>query len=134
MSVINPDLGPDPVHGLADGSRRDRPLSRYELHNIYREMVRWELSNGRLSAWRRRKLVQYAASMRLSAVEAGELIQEAIRASLQEAADDERDQLSLGRTQVDQVDEASWPRWAKLSLALVAVVLVQAALAAIFVG
>jgi hypothetical protein len=106
-------------------------MPRYELHKIFREMVRWELRNGRLSSWRRRKLVRYAASLRLSAVEAGELIQEVVQAEehdVQEEAD------LTEPASWPPATQDGWPQWAKLALALASVVIVELLLAALFVG
>ncbi len=41
---------------------------------IFREMILGELRDGRLSPWRRRRIVRYAAAMGLSATEAGRLL------------------------------------------------------------
>ena len=92
MRLINPDWGPDPLNQLTDRPARRRPMARYEIHDIFREMIRMELVHGELSTWRRRKLVRYAASLRLSATEAGELIQEAVRADAAARAADPRAQ------------------------------------------
>ena len=122
MTVINPDLGPDPVNRLADGSRRSRPMSRYQLHKIFREVVKSEVADGRLSPWRRRKLVQYAASLRISAVEAGELIQEAIRArGVEEIGEEE----PAPRLRLVPPARRTWPIWAKLTAALAVVALIR---------
>lgn len=131
MSAVNPDLGPDPVRRLADGSQRDRPLSRFELHAIFRETVRWELSRGRLSSWRRRRLVKYAAALRISAVDAGRLIQEAGQAQQEEqlAGEPAAPHLRL----VDAPDNR-WPVWAKLATALGLVVVIKLTLAWIMGG
>lgn len=61
-----------------DDTRADRPAFQPTIHfdDIFREMIRAEIRNGRLSAWRRRRIVQYAAQLKLSAVEAGRLIAE----------------------------------------------------------
>lgn len=62
-------------HPDADG---ERPAFQPTMHldDIFRELIRAEIRNGRLSAWRRRRIVQYAAQLKLSAVEAGRLIEE----------------------------------------------------------
>ncbi len=56
----------------------ERPIYRPTMHidDIFRELIRAEIRHGRLSAWRRRRIVQYAAQLKLSAVEAGRLIEE----------------------------------------------------------
>ena len=128
MTAINQDMGPDPAGTGASGARSSRRMSRYELHSTFREMVCWELSNGRLSAWRRRKLVRYAASLRLSAVEAGELIQEAIRA--QEPPNVQVDAWCDAEPSASSSD-FEWPAWAKLSIVLAAVILVNVILATV---
>ena len=122
MSAINPDLGPDPVRRLADGSQRDRPLSRFELHAIFRETVRWELSRGRLSSWRRRRLVKYAAALRISAVEAGRLIQEARQAQREEQLADES---AAPHLHLVDAQDNHWPVWAKLAAALGILVVIK---------
>jgi len=120
MSVLESDLvpeRPDPAH--MPPARR-RPVSRYELHRIFRETVRWELRNGRLSAWRRRRLVQFAAGLDISAVDAGRLIQEAVRAHEDSLpAPEPRWNLSSDKSSWSRF----WPRWGKLVTAA-AVVLV----------
>ena len=123
MSAINPDLGPDPVHRLADGSTRARPMSRFELHAIFREVVLWELACGNLSARRRRRLVQYAAALRISAAEAGQLIQEARQAFDAElvAQTGQADTPHLRLVTSGRQERSGWPTWAKLSAAVAAI-------------
>lgn len=41
---------------------------------IFRQLIKTELRNGRLTPSRRRRIVRYAAKLRMSAVEAGQLI------------------------------------------------------------
>lgn len=61
--------------------------TRSKRRDVFREMVIGELRCGPLTRMRRRRLVQYAARLDLSAVEAGRLIREAQRA-VQDEADD----------------------------------------------
>jgi len=129
MTVINPDLGPDPVNRLADGTKRSRPMSRYQIHKIFREMVRGELADGRLSTRRRRKLVRYAASLRISAVEAGELIQEVVRA---EGGLDTGINEPAPHLRLVPAPKRTWPTWAKLTAALAAVLLAKLVVLALF--
>ena len=129
MTMINPDLGPDPVNRLADGAKRSRPMSRYQVHKIFREMVRGELANGRFSARRRRRLVHYAASLRISAVEAGELIQEVVRA---EGGLDTNINEPAPHLRLLPAPKRTWPTWAKLTAALAAVLLVNLLVLALF--
>lgn len=67
------DRGEDGTDSCAE-----RPVYQPTMHldDIFRELIRAEIRNGRLSAWRRRRIVQYAAQLKLSAVEAGRLIEE----------------------------------------------------------
>ncbi len=123
MSAVNPDLGPDPVRRLADGAERGRPLSRFETHTIFREAVRWELSRGYLSSWRRRRLVKYAAALRISAVDAGRLIQEAREAQQGELQADEA--AETPQLRLVNAGTAGWPIWAKLTAALAVVVIIK---------
>ena len=58
-----------------------------DIHDIFRAMITAELRAGRLTPGRRKRIVQYAAQLRLSAVEAGRLIDECREAAL--AGDDE---------------------------------------------
>ncbi len=122
MTFINPDLGPDPLNQLSPRPTRTRPMSRYERHKIFRAMTTWELSNGRLSTWRRRQLVRYAASLQISAVEAGRLMQEAVRAQADLTPEDEAPDL---RPCPDDSTRRGWPIWAKLGTALAVVLLVK---------
>ena len=131
MSAVNPDFGPDPVRRLADDSKRDRPLSRFELHAIFRETVRWELSRGRLSSWRRRRLVKYAAALRISAVDAGRLIQEAGQAHQEERLAGES---AAPHLRLIEAPDKRWPVWAKLAAALGIVVVVKLTLVWIIGG
>jgi hypothetical protein len=69
------------VNTLPDRSDRgddDRPPYQptIAIDDIFRELIRSEIRNGRLSTWRRRRIVQYAAQLNLSAVEAGRMIEE----------------------------------------------------------
>lgn len=52
-------------------------FSRSERQRIFREMVMAEMRNGSLSAMRRVRLVQFAARLGLSSLEAGSLISDA---------------------------------------------------------
>ena len=49
-------------------------LSALHTRDIFRQLIADEIRTGRLTPARRRRVVQYAASMGLSAVEAGQLI------------------------------------------------------------
>jgi len=58
--------------------RFERPIYRptMPIDDLFRELIRAEIRHGRLSPWRRRRIVQYAAQLKLSAVEAGRMIEE----------------------------------------------------------
>jgi hypothetical protein len=128
MREINPDLGPDPLNQLADGPNRRRPMARYEIHNIFREMVRQELARGELSAWRRRKLARYAASMQLTATEAGRLVREVIQA---DAAHPPPRPGAQRKLRVVPPAKPSWPIGVKLALVAVVVAAIQLILSAL---
>jgi hypothetical protein len=51
-------------------------MRRIESKEIFRELIAQEVRSGRLSPSRRRRIVRYAAQLRLSAVETGRLIAE----------------------------------------------------------
>lgn len=121
MPDLNPNLGPDPTRAIYARAHRSRPMSPHDLQTVFREAAKWELSNGSLSQRRRKRLVQYAAALQISAVDAGRLIQEA-------AAELERDlalqaavppDLRLARD--DSFNGLRCPTWLKLSLAVAAV-------------
>ncbi|HUU82054.1 MAG TPA: hypothetical protein VM243_01000 [Phycisphaerae bacterium] len=135
MHLINPDWGPDPLNQLIDGPPRRRPLARYQIHDIFREMVRHELADGELSVRRRRKLVRYAASLQLSATEAGELIQEAVRA---QAAVRPADPHAMGaprlRLLAGRAPARGWPITLKLLIAVAAALLLHVILTTLVVN
>ena len=54
-------------------------FNHFERRELFREMALAELRFGDDHDWRRKRLVQFAAKMQLSAVEAGRLMQEAQR-------------------------------------------------------
>ena len=110
-------------------------MARYEIHDIFREMIRTELVHGELSPWRRRKLVRYAASLRLSAVEAGELIQEAVRAEAAEMGVDPSDRGSSRlRLALPPTSTPSGRMAIKLLAALAAALLIKIILSALLAG
>ncbi len=133
MRLINPDWGPDPVNQLTDRPTRRRPMARYEAHDIFREMVRLELVHGELPARRRRKLVCYAASLRLSATEAGQLIQEAMRADAAARAADPPAQ-GAPRLRLAPAPTRSRRTAIKLLAAVAAALLIKLILTALLAG
>lgn len=71
-------LIPNKSDALAAAESRTGPtMSLWEKRNVFREMVATTCGNGRLTAWRRRQLVQYAATLGLHPVQAGKLVEDA---------------------------------------------------------
>lgn len=58
---------------VGDGGGGGDPLSP---ENIFREMIEREVRNGRLTAHRRKRIIRYAAQLRLNAVDAGIMVRE----------------------------------------------------------
>ncbi|MEE9295470.1 MAG: hypothetical protein V3W34_10985 [Phycisphaerae bacterium] len=54
-------------------------MNAWERQQVFREMVGYQLRQGRLSRGRRRRIVQYAACLGINAIQAGRLVQEAHR-------------------------------------------------------
>ena len=92
-------------------------LTREEGREIFREMVRAETRNGPLNPLRRRRLIQYAAALKLTPLEAGKIITEVCR---------ENERLRGQQTPViyRMVEAAAaprrWPVWLKIGLPLAA--------------
>lgn len=72
----------DPIHHRLSLERTTDGWARLDTQSIFREMVAQELRAGRLSRAGRRRVVQYAAQLGLSAVQAGKLIGECRDAAL----------------------------------------------------
>lgn len=71
---------PERIGLRVDSDGRSRAAqSPLDTKAIFRQMIEEEVRNGRLTPWRRRRIVRYAAQLRLSAVEAGKLIEECRR-------------------------------------------------------
>lgn len=90
------------------GVRRSGPtLNRWQRREIFREMALAELRYQNVDDWRRKRLVQYAATLQLSATEAGRLLEEAQKELDQEfkAAEGE---LQPSLTYVDSQPAGSW--------------------------
>ena len=62
--------------------RADEEAPPIKTEDVFRSLIEEELRNGRLSPWRRRRIVRYAAAMGLKATEAGALIAECRSAAL----------------------------------------------------
>ena len=62
--------------GFAGGHSPRDYTRRIDTKEIFRELIAQEVRTGRLTPSRRRRIVRYAAQLRLSAVETGRLIAE----------------------------------------------------------
>ena len=58
-------------------------VPRMDMREIFQGMIAHELRNGRLTSYRRRRIVRYAARLGLSAVEAGRFIAACREAALE---------------------------------------------------
>ena len=92
-------------------------LTGDEGREIFREMVRAETRNGPLNPIRRRRLIQYAAALKLTPLEASQIIAEVCR---------ENERLRGQQTPAiyRMVETAAtprrWPVWLKIGLPLAA--------------
>ncbi len=110
---------------MSDENAQSSPMSRvgpkmdpWERQQIFREMVAQQLRNGPLNRnRRRRRLVQYAAGLGISPVQAGNLIQQAHRQA--EAASPVRS--SLLRIAGSESNGTTW-QMLFITLALIGVV------------
>jgi hypothetical protein len=99
-------------------------MRRIDTKEIFREMIAQEVRCGRLSPSRRRRIVRYAAQLRLSAVETGRLIAECRDEALQS---DDPDEVHHALRLVES-PPASMPITVKIAVALtVAIVLYDVA-------
>jgi hypothetical protein len=92
-------------------------LSRHEGHNIFREMVRGEARNGPLTATRRKRLIQYAAALRLSPMQASRIVTEVCRECAQPT---ELAPPVIYRLVETAATPHRWPVWLKITLTLMA--------------
>ena len=93
-------------------------FSRQEGREVFREMVRAEMRNGYLSPTRRKRLIQYAAAFDLTPIEAGKIVTEVYRETVQTNADAP----VLYRFVETAAKPHHWPIWLKLGLAVLAAV------------
>lgn len=87
-------------------------LSRTERHRLFREMVVGEMTRGIMTRRRWRRLVQYAAMLDISAIEAGELIADAREAVARAGARPFADY----PVRHDSTSREPWPFWVTLSV------------------
>lgn len=91
-------------------------LTKSEGRQIFREMVRAEARNGRLDARRRKRLIQYAAALLLTPVEAGQIVGEVAEELGHPPIDD---QPVLYRLVETAANADKWPFWLPLMLGVV---------------
>lgn len=95
-----------------------------DTKTVFREMIVHEIKNGRLSSWRRKRIVRYAAKMGLSAVEAGKLLAECRDQAMSELqAGRKTPQLRVRAPETDDNTTAN-----RVVLAIMFAILVNAAL------
>jgi hypothetical protein len=109
-----------------DGRRTDATglpcFTRSEARLVFAEMVRSEMRNGPLTSWRRRRLIQYAAILNLTPLDAGRIVTDVWYErrtqliELAEAAD--QPELELVPA-VDAGTPARWPLSLQLGLTLI---------------
>lgn len=95
---------------------------------IFREMIVHEIKNGRLSPWRRRRIVRYAAKMGLSAVEAGRLLCECRKQAMAEL--DASKETSTLQLRIPDTDDHSTAT--RVAIAVALAILVNAAVILLF--
>lgn len=86
-------------------------LTKSEGRQIFREMVRAEARNGLLDARRRKRLIQYAAALLLTPLEAGQIVTEIANELGHPPIDD---QPALYRLVEKAADAEKWPFWLPL--------------------
>jgi hypothetical protein len=106
----------DEVRLLHTGPR----LSREQGHHIFREMVRSEARNGRLSPLRRRRLIQYAAALQLAPLEASKIVTE-----ISDEVHAEFGPAPWHYRLVEGAVPTRWPMWVKVALTLLAAFVVD---------
>lgn len=110
------------------GDDRRPTMDAWERQQVFGEVVVLELRNGRLSTLRRKRLVQYAATLDISATLAGRLIEQA-RKRVAESRDESSTAASLRCAQSDgaatpSAESRKW-LWIGLGLLILAVCLFQ---------
>ncbi len=97
-------------NGIGRQDQSEHSEGQLNSHEMFKEAVCWELANGRLSTWRRKRLVQYAAAFNISATDAGRLIQ----AATQLHGEPESPRATGADLRITQSTDDRWPTWAKL--------------------
>ncbi|HRX87577.1 MAG TPA: hypothetical protein P5572_21330 [Phycisphaerae bacterium] len=96
-------------------------LSREEGRLIFREMVRAEAKNGNLSNTRRKRLIQYAAALQLTPLDASRIVSEVC---FELAVHDPLQPPVLYRMVEAAATPQRWPAWARALVAMIASMLV----------
>ncbi len=109
-----PDEYPAPARGQGSAPALDES-------EIFRQLIKTELRNGRLTSSQRRRIVRYAAKLRMSAVEAGQLIARCREEALQ--SDDPTERVHALR--LVQPETGHTPIALKISLVIALAILVD---------
>jgi len=96
-------------------------FTREQGREIFREMVRMETRNGPLSPRRRHRLIQYAAALELTALEAGTIVTEVYREAPWNETGTEPSEPLVYRMVESAAAPRTWPVWLRMTLALIAV-------------
>ena len=92
-----------------------------DMQDLFRQLIADELRAGRLTPWRRRRIVRYAAQLGLNAVQAGRLVEECRQAAL-----DSTDALERRRAlRLAPAERRTHPVVLRLALIVCTVVLVD---------
>ena len=96
----------------ADAPRGSVAPDPLDTRAIFEKLIENEVRSGRLSPWRRRRIIKYAAQLRLSAIEAGKMIDECRRRMEADRATDPRPAFKIIRQEDDNADAATvWKIW-----------------------
>ena len=112
------ELGDSREAAGPDGSvrRGGVVMDTWERQDVFREMVAGVLRNGELTVRRRRQLVAYAASLGISAVQAGRLVSQARHLHKERCMAAPGPVLSFGRTG-RHVTAPPWVQMAAVAIA-----------------
>ncbi len=123
---MHEDARPREALRLAERPHRGHLHAPITHHEIFREMIAYELRAGRLTRARRQRIVRYAAQLGLSAVEAGRMI-EACRQAALESDDPLVREHALRLVEPPQ----AWSFRAKLGITMLGAILVHLILRAV---
>jgi len=87
-------------------------LSREEGRIIFREMVRAEARNGHFTALRRKRLIQYAAALQLTPLDASRIVTEVCK---EQSVPDPVEPPALYRFVESAARPEGWPAWAQVA-------------------